>query len=98
MCSPTPPSRGHWRRVWATNPLERVNKQIKRRSNAVGILPNDAVAVRLIGVVLMEVHDEWQIAERGYFSKHSIAQLHATSDDDHGKEATTDSHTALPAA
>ena len=90
--------RPHWRRIWSTNPLERVNKEIKRRSNVVGIFPNDAAVIRLIGAVLLEVHDEWQVADRAYFSEHSMAQLNTISDDDAGKEVTTDSHTALPAA
>jgi putative transposase len=90
--------RPHWRRIWSTNPLERVNKQIKRRSNVVGIFPNDAAVIRPVGAVLLEVHDEWQVEDRAYFSEHSMAQLNTISDDEHGKEVTTDSHTALPAA
>ncbi len=90
--------RPHWRRIWSTNPLERVNKEIKRRSNVVGIFPNDAAVTRLVGAVLLEVHDEWQVAERAYFSEHSMAQLNAISDDHPAKEVTTDSHAALPAA
>ena len=89
--------RSHWRRIWSTNPLERVNKEIKRRSNVVGIFPNDAAVIRLVGAVLLEVHDEWQVADRAYFSEHSMAQLHTISDDD-PKEVSTDPHHALPAA
>jgi len=90
--------RAHWRRIWSTNPLERVNKEIKRRSNVVGIFPNDAAVVRLVGAVLLEVHDEWQIAERAYFSEQSMAQLTTISHDEPAKEITTDTTTALPAA
>ena len=90
--------RSHWRRIWSTNPLERVNKEIKRRSNVVGIFPNDAAVLRLVGAVLMEVHDEWQVAERAYFSEHSMAKLTVVSDDDPTKEVTTDTQHALPAA
>jgi putative transposase len=72
----------HWRKLWSTNPLERLNKEVKRRTNVVGIFPDDAAVLRLAGAVLIEAHDEWQVAERRYLSEGSMAKLARTGDDD----------------
>jgi putative transposase len=69
----------HWRRVWSTNPLERVNGEIKRRAGVVGIFPNEAAILRLVGAVLIETHDEWQISERRYFSEGSMAAIYGAA-------------------
>jgi len=72
--------REHWRKIWSTNPLERINKEIKRRSRVVGIFPNVAAVIRLVGSVLIDMHDEWIAGDRRYLSEGSMAKLYKTSD------------------
>ena len=69
----------HWRQIWSTNPMERVNKEIKRRTDVVGVFPNPAALLRLAGAVLVEQHDEWEAADRRYLSEASMAALNAVN-------------------
>jgi hypothetical protein len=64
----------HQRQLQSTNPLERLNKEIKRRSNVVGIVPNPAAVIRLVGAVRLEQDDERAVAERRSFSADSMQQ------------------------
>jgi hypothetical protein len=57
---------GHWKKIWSTNPLERLNNEIKRRTDVAGVFPNPEALLRLAGSVLVEAHDEWQAGERRY--------------------------------
>ena len=84
--------RAHWQKIWSTNPLERINKEIKRRSRVVGIFPNEASAIRLVGAILADLHDEWQATDRRYLSEDSMSLLYPERDTIATAELTIGNH------
>jgi putative transposase len=86
----------HWRKLRSTNPLERFNKEIGRRTDVVGIFPNDRSLIRLAGMLCIEQNDEWLVG-RGYLSAESISLVLA-GPDDHTDNKTNKETPALQAA
>lgn len=64
----------HWRQIHSTNPLERLNKEIKHRTNVVGIFPNEAAIRRLVGALMLEQNDEWAVTRR-YMTLETVAAI-----------------------
>ena len=88
--------REHWTKIWSNNPIERLNREIKRRADVVQVFPDSESVTRLIGSVLLEQHEEWQYGERRYLSQASLQRL---TDMLHTDNSTggTGSRAALPA-
>ena len=88
--------REHWTKIWSNNPIERLNREIKRRADVVQVFPDSESVTRLIGSVLLEQHEEWQYGERRYLSQTSLQRL---TDMLHTDNSTggTGSRAALPA-
>jgi transposase-like protein len=98
--------RRHWRQIWSTNPLARVNKEIKRRTDVVGVFPNPAALLRLAGAVLVEhspsaradgAPSEWEAGDRRYFSSslHARTEEHDHSSPDRGGDTHPRTHCGI---
>jgi transposase-like protein len=83
--------KAHWQKIWSNNPIERLNKEIKRRADVVEIFPNPAAFLRLATAVVIEAHDEWQVTRR-YLSDVSMDELRAVIAAKHASAALAKQH------
>ncbi len=85
----TPMPVEHWQKIWSNNPIERLNREIKRRADVVQVFPDRNSVTRLIGAVLQEQHEEWQYGERRYLSDISMRRLLNTLTNNSGPHPQT---------
>lgn len=85
----TPMPVEHWQKIWSNNPIERLNREIKRRADVVQVFPDRNSVTRLIGAVLQEQHEEWQYGERRYLSDISMRRLLNTLTNNSGTQPQT---------
>ena len=83
--------RAHWQKIWSNNPIERLNKEIKRRADVVEIFPNPAAFLRLSTAVVIKAHDEWRVTRR-YLSDVSMDELRTVIANKHTAAALAKQH------